>query len=87
MITWPVAILGCFSVLVFAIFSFLLIVYMYEYKREEKAIKEFTKFREQQAAAEKELLYVIAQPPPKKKKDKIVVEAAPKLEKNKKDMN
>jgi len=88
MITWPVAILGCFSVLVLALFAFFTIVYIKEYIREEKAIKEFTKFREQQAQLEKELVYVI-QPtaPVKKKKEKIVVDAAPKIEKNKKDIN
>jgi len=86
MITWPVAILGCFSVLVLALFAFFTIVYIKEYVREEKAIKQFTKFREQQAEMEKELMYVI-QPPVKKKKEKIVVDALPKIEKNKKDIN
>lgn len=87
MITWPIAILGCFSVLVLALFSFFTIVYIKEYVREERAIKEFTKFREQQTQMEKELVYVLQSPPAKKKKEKVVVDATPKIEKNKKDMN
>lgn len=84
-ITWPVAMLGCFGIFVVSTFVFLTIVYFKEYTREEKAIKEFTKYREQQAQLEKELIYLVQPPPPKKKKEKVVAEV--KSDKNKKDMN
>lgn len=85
--TWPLAIFGCFSVLIFALLFFFLVVYIKEYIREEKAIKEFTKFREQQAKIEKDLMLVMPPAPPKKKKEKILVELAQKSDKDKKNIN
>ena len=78
--TWPLAVFGCFSILVISIITFLTIVYLKEYNREERTIKEFMKIRDQKMKSEP-LVYVFEQP---KKK------APPPLpipDKNKKNIN
>lgn len=80
--TWPLAIFGCFAVLVFSIVGFLLFVYVKEYNRDEKTLKEFMKFKEQMTAPSP-MVYVLEQPAKKK-----APPPPPKLtDKNKKDIN
>lgn len=81
--TWPIAIFGCFTVLVVSVVGFLLFVYIKEYNRDEKTLKEFMKLKEQMPTSSP-LVYVLDQskkkapPPPPKLTDKT---------KNKKDIN
>jgi hypothetical protein len=82
--TWPIAIFGCFCVMIAFIFLFLTIVYLKEYAREEKTIKEYMKLREQQA---KEFASIMQGNPPQMyvmqpAKKKVAPPAPPKDKKN-----
>jgi len=68
---WPTVVFACFSLFVIAAFAAFMIVYLKEYKREDNAIKEIMKLRDQQVKAEKEhqpIMYVVSPPAPPKKK-------------------
>lgn len=78
--TWPIAIFGCFTVFMISIVGFLLFVYLKEYNRDEKIMKEFVKLKDPQISTP--LVYVLDKP---KKK---APPPPPKLtDKNKKDIN
>ena len=64
--TWPIAIFASFSVLVLSITAFLIFVYIKEYNREEKTMKEAMKsFKDQYTQPP---MYVLELPQPPKKK-------------------
>lgn len=93
--TWPLAIFGCFSVLVVSVVLFLLVVYIKEYSREEKLLKEFTNSRNLEHDLNSMPVYImpVAAPPPPPPSKKTI--SAPDVEKkiilpalkNKKDIN
>lgn len=86
--SWTIAFLASFCVLVVCAFVFLLTVYIMEYRREEKAINDYVKFK---GSYEKDLetlansLYVVPLVPTKaaapKKKEPTPVATQPKNKK------
>lgn len=85
---FPLAMFSCFSVLVFFIFAFLLIVYTKELNREEKTVKEMIKAQKQQFKVDHEQLLYLLTPPPQQKKKVMSTDlsALPNVNK-KKDIN
>jgi hypothetical protein len=85
--TWPIAIFASFSVLVVSVMAFLALVYIKEYNREEKTMKEAMKSFKDQYSQQPMYVLEVPQPPKKKKvlqKDEGIYTATPD---KKKDIN
>lgn len=82
MITWPLAICIIFSTFIVSLFAFLTFVYIKEYKREEKAMKEFMKLRDSSMD-----LYMVSAPLPPPKKKSVVADIPDLKPKDKKNVN
>lgn len=65
---WPIAFFASFTVLVIAALIFFTIIYIKEYKREERAINELLKIREEQKAQDKVMILIQPDILPEKKK-------------------
>lgn len=87
--SWALAIFLCFSISVISVFTFLLVVYIKEYNREEQTIKEMMKAKDNFNKMMKDAppLYYIATPPTKKKVAAPPAQQVVKSDKNKKDIN
>jgi hypothetical protein len=88
--SWPLAIFGCFSVLVVSVFLFLLVVYIKEYSREERLLKQFAKSRRMEQDLSMPVYIMPVAAPPKKTTSAPDTEKKTKLPpplKNKKDVN
>lgn len=87
--SWAFAIFASFSVLVISVIAFLLIVYLKEYSREERLLKQFAKSRKLENELGSMPVYIM--PMPKKTTVAAVAEdkkmTKPLPVKNKKDVN
>lgn len=88
--TWAAAFFSCFALLVLCASIVFLVVYIKEYAREERIIKEFGKSSKQlQEDLYLPTMYLVEEKPAKTKKSKDALPAldSEKESKNKKDVN
>ena len=91
--TFAAALFGCFALTIGSIFTFALIVYLKEYSREAKIVKQYEKTRDQEYKLQEQMLtagnpiYVVQPPKKKKKAPSETIVPQVQTEKDKKNLN